>query len=399
MIELENQEQPEVIVLKEIEDKLLFLLQINPSIDLSSQILEGDNNGLLINRLKSSQELNLLRTGDNYSGFEKSSDSDIGMQRSKSAVIGALGKGQLQKTRKQARGSKARSGFMSNRAREQREKDTISSSSFSEVVAFVTNSAIRNLDVIKENIDVHYATADNRLQGLDYLCKIYRTVICTNQPRSIISPLTTSVGNNPFLGVEASGIERLKKLNLKIKEALKNCIIMFVNNSVALKQTVEEFVNTRQSQAGKLKDNGSRSSSHEELILISQIRGLLECLNDMIVLLSDNPAKEAFILHIVLEFTQTNVKFSEFLTHLIGLILDTKDSLIVLNKLHISETLISETQTAAKLLLNKFIIKDTEESQLSLNAHILLQETLLEIIVNILKREMQTGDFKQKGKI
>lgn len=291
-----------------------------------------------------------------------------------------------------------RSGNKSSKNKDMKDKEDIHSSSFSEVVSFVTNSSIRNLKVIRDNIDTHYSNADNRLLGFEYLNKLLKSVTCTNQPRSIISPLVTSVGDNPFSGVEASGIERLKKLNNKIKETLKNTILLFVNDYTKLKQTVAEFVKTRQNLQTQQKTMPTRASQAEELIIISQIRALLEGLNDMIILLSENPAKEAFILHIMLEFTQADVKFSEFLTHLIGLILDTKDSLIVLNKSHISESLLSETQSAAKLLLSKFIIKDTEESQLSLDAHILLQETLLEIIVNILKDEMQSGDEIDMGK-
>ena len=384
-----GQDSPELVLIKEIVEKLLFLLEINPSLDLVSQILEGDKQDAILDRLRSSKELNLLKSSN--SQFEGSSDGEVSMQRSKSAIVNYQSKHTLghKGSRKAPRGSKFKPGSISTKNKEIQLQEKSQASSFTAVVSFVTNSTIRNLNTIRESIDAHRSTADARLQGFEYLNKLLKHIKMTNQSRALISPLTMSVGNNPFSGIEASGVDKLKNINNRIKEMLKHCIVIFTRDYTKLKQTVSDYIKARQPTQINGKTQAFRFTSADELVISSQIRSLLECLNDMIVILSDNPAKEAFILHIVIEFTKSDTDFAEFLTNLIGLILDTKDSLIVLNKSHISENLISQTQTAAKLLLHKFLIKDTEDSQLSMEAHNLLQETLLEIIVNMLNAEMK----------
>ena len=268
----------------------------------------------------------------------------------------------------------------------------------------MTNPNIKNFKNIRKSIDTHFSTADNRLLGFDYLNKLFRFIRHTGQSKSIISPLASSLSVNPFVNIEASGMERLRKINNKLKETLSNLIGIFISDYNNLRKTVLDFIKSR------IQGNARSSSkiSTDEIVIISRIRGILECLSDMIIILTDNPAKDAFILHIVLEFRQGECNFSEFFTNLIRLILDTKDSLIILNKSHLSENLISKTQAAAKLLLNKFIILNTDDSQIlnksfkeiilltSFEDHNLLQETLLENIIQMLKEEMKISTEKGK---
>ena len=392
---IKDLEDPEVTIMKEIEEKVLFLLEVNPSIDLNSQILESDSGDFILDRLKSSKEMNLLKSSDKYSGFGDASDSDLSLQRSKSAIVNPVNKGQFLKgkARKAARRSLMKKGIHNTRHADLK-NESLHSSSFESVFSFITNPTIKNFKGIKESIDAHFATADNRLQGFDHLNKLLKLLKNTNQSKSILAPMANSLEFNPFVNIEASGIERLRKVNNKIKETLRNLISIFISDYNKLKLTVSDFIKTRLQNSSR----SSKASSSDEVFIISQIRAILECLNDMIIILSDNPAKDAFILHIVIEFTQGDSKFSEFFTNLIGLILDTNDSLIILNKSHLSENLIAQTQTAAKLLLNKFIIKDTEDSQISLEAHILLQETLLDNIVNMLKEEMKCNKVEDTSK-
>jgi hypothetical protein len=259
----------------------------------------------MVNRFKSSEMMNLQKSSDNYSGLEEKSDSDIVMQRSKSAVVSQTSQHQFQKShaRKAARRSRLK-------RRESRQKalqaslESINSSSFQAVQSFVTNPSIKDMKSIKESINLHYSTADNRLAGLDYLNKLLKIIKETNQNRSVVAPLAISVGTNPFSGVEASGAERLRRLNNKIKDSLYENILLFTRDYKQLMQTVKEIVKGGKAAAAQSSSNSKTMA--KDLLIISQIRALMECINDMIVILSENPAKEAFILNVVLEFASKN---------------------------------------------------------------------------------------------
>ena len=310
--------------------------------------------------------MNLLQSSDNYSGLGSISDSDLSLQRSKSAVVKPSNRNEFLKTKskKHSRRGMIKKSNLSHKHGDAKLGDA-GGSSFKSVVSFITDPNIKNFKSIRESIDAHYTTADNRLLGFEYLNKLLRSIRMTGQSKSLISPLAGSIGQNPFVNIEASGVEKLRKTNNKLKEMLTSLIYIFISDYNKLKRTVAGFINAKTKASSK----ALPKSSSDEVIVINQIRGLLESLNDMIIVLSNNPAKDAFILHIVLEFRQGDLKFSEFFKNLIGLILDTKDSLILFNKSHLSEDLISKVQTAAKLLLNKFIIHDNEDSQISLDAH------------------------------
>ena len=394
-------DSPELVIIKEIEEKLIFLLQINPSIDLSSKILENENNEMS-SSLQISKDMNLLYSIDRFSEFEDISDLEISLTKSKSVSINQLGKAHLlkQKSRKGKDMMRFIGKDQSFKLNEGQDHKGPQSSSFYSVVSFVTNSTIRNLNTIRENINTHYNRADNRIKGIEYYNTLLRLIISSNQSRSIICPLVIGVGENPFNLIEAWGIEKLKKMNKSIKETFRYLCTIFIRDYSKLKSVVSEFIKSKLSSVkSNSKQQSMRSSSSDEMIVISQIRALLECLNDMIIILSDNPSREAFILNIVIGFSKIKSEFKEFLQKLIGLILDTKDSLIILNKSHISENLISQTQTAAKLLLNKFIIHDKEDMQISNESHTVLQEILLEIIINMLRKEIKQNEENDNGKV
>ena len=397
--DLSSLDSPEVVVLKEVEDKLMFLLQINPSIDLSSKILENDSNEIASSS-QFSKDMNLLYSLDKFIEFEDVNDFEISLAKSKSVSINQLGKSLLlkQKSRKGKDIMKFMSKDQSTKINEGQEHKSPLVSSFYSVVSFVTNSTIRNLDLIKENINTHYKRADDRIKGIEYYNSLLKFIIASNQSRSILNPLVIGVGENPFVSIEACGIEKLKQINRSIKDTLRYLCTIFIRDYSKLKTVVAEFI---RSKLNSVKTNSRqpsiRSSSSDEMIVISQIRALLECLNDMIVILSENPSREAFILNIVISFSKIKEEFKEFLEKLIGLILDTKDSLIILNKSHISETLISQTQIAAKLLLNKFIINNKEDMQISNESHTMLQEILLEIIINMLHNEIKKTESNENG--
>ena len=165
-----------------------------------------------------------------------------------------------------------------------------------------------------------FATADNRIYGLEYYNQLLAIVTKTNQSRSIISPLACGVDSNPFVSIEASGVERLRKINMKIKETLQKCFTLFVRDYSRLKYTVEQLIKYKNSNVRSSKKSSSHSSTvptksttSDELIVVGQIRSIIECLNDMIVVLSNNPAKEAFILNVVLfEFQNNEIDFGMF---------------------------------------------------------------------------------------
>lgn len=387
------------MVMKEIEEKLLFLLQINPSIDLSAKILESEGSEMT-SSLQFSKDMNLLYSLDKIMDFEDISDFDVSLAKSKSVSISQLSKNLLhkQKSRKGKDLLKFISKDQAAKANEGQDHRSPFLSSFYSVVSFVTNSTIRNLDTIRQNINTHYKRADDRNKGIEYYNSLLKFIVASNQSRSILSPLVIGVGENPFISIEACGIEKLKQMNKSIKETFRYLCTIFIRDYSKLKAVVSEFV---KSKLNSVKTNSRqhliRSSSSDEMIVISQIRALLECLNDMIVVLSENPSREAFILNIVISFSKTKAEFKEFLEKLVGLILDTKDSLIILNKSHISETLISQTQIAAKLLLNKFIIHNKHDMQISSESHTMLQEILLEIIVDMLHKEVRKTESNDSG--
>jgi len=265
----------------------------------------------------------LLKSSDNYAGFGNKSDSDLALQRSKSASVNASNKNEFLKMKSKKH---CRRGIIRKERPSSKQCDltggSISGSSFKSVVSFITNPSIKNFKSIRESIDAHYSTADNRLLGFEYLNKLLKSIRLTGQSKSTLAPLAGSICENPFVNIEACGVERLRKINNKIKTILTSLIYIFVSDYNKLKKTVSDFIHNKLKSISKSPGNNVSKSSYDEILVIYQIRALLESLNDMIIILSDNPAKDAFILHIVLEFSQGDIKFSEFFKNLIGLILD-----------------------------------------------------------------------------
>jgi hypothetical protein len=406
---------PEMTIMGEVCDKLMFLLELNQSVDLSAQILESEGDANLVGRLKSSKDMNMPKSIDGKS-IDQTSEGDITLQRSKSAIAKPSEFGSKGLKRIKSKRNVKISKFHAIGKKSKQPKSENVSSTFESVSAFIKEIDVNfcrlpnfDMDSPSENnedsksetqnsneisvakqklkskiLENTFKIADNRILGLEYYNKLLRTITQTNQCRSIVSSLALGVGENPFISIEASGIERLRKINSKIQDTLRLCFGLFIRDYTRLKYTVEELIKYKQAAVTtNLNKKAYKSTTADELIVASQIRSIIESLNDIIIILSNNPAKEAFILHVVFELNKSSVDFGVFISHLIGLILDAKDSLILY-----SDTLISQTQIAARLLLNKFIIKETEESQLSNDAHLLLQETMLEIIIGLLKNEI-----------
>jgi hypothetical protein len=314
-----KQQSPYEIIAKEAIEKLMLLLELNPSADSIDAFADESENSLAVGRLQSLKELANLKVSD--IGSEMLLDPELlglDLARSKSVQM----QPDIEQSVKEIKEKVLdKDDWMNNYIKYKEmqqtdasltEKDLKSSfwSPLHAVVSFVTNSFVIGTNEIRKEFQEQIKIADYRALGIYYLC----LVNTNNMLRFHSGSLASSLGSNPFNGIETCRdrsiwnlLEDASQLSINLKNIpsfdsspgknignylnawTKKLLKLFNKEYSYFKELLRgsDNIDTKKAANLKLKEKKTIFTVDENLVN-DKIRIILSILNEINVLLNDN---------------------------------------------------------------------------------------------------------------